>query len=437
VGKRASLLAVIGPGVLVAATGVGAGDLAGGALAGSILGLACLWAVLAGSAAKLLLTENLARWQIARGTTFLEGAVGRFGTPLVVLLIAYLLPWTLFTCAALISALGVTAHALFPLAGERVLQLGASPGSILKHEVSLGRLMLGIAGSLLALVLVRVGGFRLFERVMGVCVAVMVLVVVTCALLLAPPLGDLLSGLFIPTIPVAGEHTGDAPSGLTGLLWTIALMGGVGGTLTILCYSYWMREAGREKPEHLFLCRLDATLGYAMTAIFGIAMVVIGRRVAIDPGGSAGVLLRVGDELGSALGPPARWAFIVGAFCAVFSSVLGVWQAVPYLYADLWRMRSRAQIADLTQTPVYRRVMLVMATVPAAALLLDFAQVQKAYTVFGAFFVPALAMTQILLNRTLDRPYRNGLLMTLGLAIVVLVGLAMAGVTILRVVGLV
>ena len=37
---RKSLLSILGPGMLVAATGVGAGDLAGGALAGERLGTA-------------------------------------------------------------------------------------------------------------------------------------------------------------------------------------------------------------------------------------------------------------------------------------------------------------------------------------------------------------------------------------------------------------
>jgi Mn2+/Fe2+ NRAMP family transporter len=44
-GKR--LLAVIGPGMLVAATGVGVGDLATAAFTGSKLGIALLWAVVA------------------------------------------------------------------------------------------------------------------------------------------------------------------------------------------------------------------------------------------------------------------------------------------------------------------------------------------------------------------------------------------------------
>ena len=42
---RKRLLAIIGPGILVAATGVGAGDLATGAFTGGVLGVAVLWAV--------------------------------------------------------------------------------------------------------------------------------------------------------------------------------------------------------------------------------------------------------------------------------------------------------------------------------------------------------------------------------------------------------
>ena len=47
--------AVVGPGLMLAATGVGAGDLAGGAFAGMKLGVAVLWAVVLGAVFKLSL----------------------------------------------------------------------------------------------------------------------------------------------------------------------------------------------------------------------------------------------------------------------------------------------------------------------------------------------------------------------------------------------
>ena len=68
---------VLVPGLLVAATGVGAGDLATSALTGSRLGVAILWAVLVGCAIKLLLNESVARYQLAHGETLLFAVVSR------------------------------------------------------------------------------------------------------------------------------------------------------------------------------------------------------------------------------------------------------------------------------------------------------------------------------------------------------------------------
>lgn len=50
--KSRRFLIIIGPGMLTAATGVGAGDLATGSFAGSLLGTAILWAVIVGAVLK-------------------------------------------------------------------------------------------------------------------------------------------------------------------------------------------------------------------------------------------------------------------------------------------------------------------------------------------------------------------------------------------------
>ena len=74
-----SFLITIRPGLLVAATGVGAGDLATAAFTGNKLGVTILWVVLLGASLKFVLNEGLARWQLATGQTLLEGAVIRLG----------------------------------------------------------------------------------------------------------------------------------------------------------------------------------------------------------------------------------------------------------------------------------------------------------------------------------------------------------------------
>ena len=75
------LLAIVGPGLLVAATGIGAGDLATASFAGSYLGTTVLWAAVVGAFLKFVVTEGLARWQLATGTTLLEGVVEHLGQP--------------------------------------------------------------------------------------------------------------------------------------------------------------------------------------------------------------------------------------------------------------------------------------------------------------------------------------------------------------------
>jgi Mn2+/Fe2+ NRAMP family transporter len=113
--KSLSLFAILMPGILVAATGVGAGDLATASFSGSQLGLTILWAVVVGGLLKFTLTEGLARWQLVTGTSFLEGVEQHFGRVTGWLFLPYLLLWTFFVASALMSACGATLHAMFPI----------------------------------------------------------------------------------------------------------------------------------------------------------------------------------------------------------------------------------------------------------------------------------------------------------------------------------
>ncbi len=88
------MLAVIGPGLLLAATGVGGGDLATGTFVGSLLGTGLLWAVIVGSAMKCVITEGLARWQLATGDTFIEGIYEKGGPAFIWVFLPYLMLFT-------------------------------------------------------------------------------------------------------------------------------------------------------------------------------------------------------------------------------------------------------------------------------------------------------------------------------------------------------
>ena len=371
--KPASLLQRVGPGLLIAATGVGAGDLATAGFAGARLGVIVLWAIVLGAAMKFVLNEGLARWQLSSGTTLLEGVANHVGRWAILLFLIYLLPFTFVVGGALIAATGVATHAIIGW----------------PCDADTATLVWGGIGSAVATVLVLFGSFKVFERVMACGIVIMFITVCLTALLLGPDWGAAITGL-VPTHPGKGEP----------LDWTIALVGGVGGTVTVLCYGYWMRQAGRTDRRSLSTCRVDLLVAYAFTALFGIAMLVIASGVEIE-GKGTGLLIALSEQLGEALGPFGAMIFLIGAWAAIVSSLLGVWQSVPLLFADatrsLWGLPSMS--ADrLVTTKTYRVFLLLLATVPMAQAGLGFASVQKAYAVVGAFFLPLLAVVLLVLN---------------------------------------
>lgn len=373
--SRTSCLATLLPGFLVAATGVGAGDLATASFAGSHLGVAVLWAVAAGGILKFTLTEGLARWQLATGMTFLEGLATYLGPIVGWMFLPYLLLWSFFVGGALMSACGITLHALIPLF----------------DEAAQAKIYFGILSSMVGLALILKGNFKLFETLMSICVGLMFFTVMLTAFSFWPNTSLILQGLFIPSIPNANGN---------GITWTIALMGGVGGTLTILCYGYWIRETGRQEIQSLGICRIDLAVSYCMTILFGMAMVIIGSTIKLDANG-AHLLIVLADRLGYQLGDYARYLFLVGAFSAVFSSLLGVWQAVPYLFADIWRLffkKQQTSTLALTQSTPYKCYLIAIATIPSLSLCIPFQEIQKIYGVVGAMFVPLLAFSLLMMN---------------------------------------
>ena len=384
---------------MLAATGVGGGDLATGTFVGSLLGTAVLWAVVLGAFLKFVVTEGLARWQLVTGDTFLEGLVHTMGPPILWVFLPYLLLWSFFVGSAQMSACGVALYALFPVF----------------ENPDQGKIVFGMVTSIVGIGLVIKGGYRLFEQIMRICIAIMFVIVVVTAVVLWPGTDVVLQGLFMPTIP---DFDG------LGLTWTVALIGGVGGTLTVLCYGYWLREDGRVSSDDIWACRVDLGAGYAMTAIFGIAMVIIGSNVEIEGQGTT-LLVTLSERLEELLGVWGKWLFLIGAFGAVFSSLLGVWQSVPYLFADCWRLlfleptnvgetfkkekatriervNSKAPVMIDTSGLPYRSFLVILGVVPMVGLFWGFQQVQKLYTVTGALFFPFLALALLIWNGRSD-----------------------------------
>ena len=82
----------------------------------------------------------------------------------------------------------------------------------------------------------------------------------------------------------------------------------------------------------------------------------------------AGVALDIADRIGSVPGPAGTGVFLLGFWGAVFSSVLGVWQSAPSLFADFVSLRNsavrnRPSPQTFDDRPAYRRFLIALAVV--------------------------------------------------------------------------
>ena len=393
-GRGVHWLRLIGPGLAVAATGVGAGDLLAAMLAGASFGATLLWVIVLGATLKLALNEGVARWQLATGTTLIDGWGDHLGRAFQIGFLVYLVGWSFIVAGGLMSACGVAAHALLP-----GLPIG----------------VWGVLHSLAAVVLVVVGRYRRFESLMKILVAVMAATLLVSAVLVGPELVAVVRGLLVPRLPRGSATT------------VLSLMGGVGGSVTILSYGYWIREKGWRGGRWLPTVRRDLVVGYLLTAVFGAAMLVLASAaLAADvglPPGSQGLVAcanaieqGAAARLGPAVGSAASAAFLIGLWAAVFTSTLGVWQGVPYLFADF--VGRRSETVD-ERSWLYRGYLLYLALPPMVLLVLDRpVWVIKLYTLTGGLFMPILAASLLWLTtrRRFMGDHRTRLVGTIAMA---------------------
>ncbi len=381
----------LGPGLAIAATGVGAGDLMAALMGGAKFGTVILWAVVLGAAFKFALNEGVARWQLATGTPVLEGWCRHLGRPFQIYFLVYLVLWSFLVAGGLMSACGVAAQAL------------VGTGSVT---------MWAIAHSLVAAALVLAGRYSIFENVMKWLIGLMVVTLLGSVALLAPSMGPVLKGLFIPQLPAGSAES------------LLSLMGGVGGSVTLLSYGYWMTEKGWRSKDRLTGVRVDLGVGYLLTGLFGAAMLILAAEVL---GGAAGGLppgsqglIACGDAVRDAaqgrFGPEAagaiRTVFLIGIWGAIFTSTLGVWQGVPYLFADYWdSFRGRyGSDVDVKGLP-YRLWLFYLAIPPMVLLAVGRPMwIIQAYTVASGLFLPLLAGSLLWMNGSSKRmgDLRNG-----------------------------
>lgn len=395
-----------GPGILVTAAFIGPGTIATASIAGANYGFALLWTLLFSVFAAIILQEMTARLGLVTRQGLAESLRRSFagtwlGTAAILLVVAAI-------------GLGNAAYEAGNIAGA----------SLGLQEIS------GVAGGfwavlvgVLAAALLASGEYRLIERVLVAMVLLMSVVFLATLAMVKAPMGELFSGLLVPSLPSGS------------LLTVIALIGTTVVPYNLFLHSSAVQEKwGEDVNTDIALreSRWDTGLSIGLGGL--ITLAVMGTSAAAFHAGDGEFSAsNMASQLEPLLGASARYFFAAGLIAAGISSAVTAPLAAAYAVCG-----AMGWSRDLHATP-FRMVwasVLVTGTAFAAVGTKPLLAILFAQAANGFLLPICAAFLLIVMNREkILGAYRNSLLSNgLGGA-VVLVTVGLGTLKILKVFG--
>lgn len=386
----------IGPGLVLAASIVGSGELIATTTLGAQVGYTLLWMILLSCAIKPVVQAELGRYTVATGETGLE-AMNRTPGPR-----ALGVSWLVWMWALVVLM--------------TFLQLGGMFGGVaqvmnlLVPTVPVAAWVAAFA--VLTLVLLLGGGYERVERLAVVKVGLFTLITVLAAIVLTRmpqyfSWRDALSGL-APTLPDKGMATAVAVFGITGV-----------GATELVMYPYWCVEKGyaqyvgrREETAQwqgrargwIRVMHADILASMVVYTLATVAFYLLGAGIlhAMGKVPAAGDMIPTLSNLYTqTLGPWALWLFYAGAVVTLYGTIFAANAAHSRTYADMCRLLGLYARDDHARRTAFRRRFLVLVTVGPALLYLVFQSPVKMVVAGGiaqAVLLPALGAAALYLH---------------------------------------
>lgn len=274
----------LGPAALVTAAFIGPGTVTTCTLAGAGFGYALLWALVFSVAATMVLQEMTARLGIVARRDLGEALHQEFPAG----------PGRILSVILVISAIGI---------GNAAYETGNLLGGVLGMEAILGPVsskwsggnssrILGPLLGVVAFFLLYFGSYKRLERVLVTLVVLMSVVFLATTVLIRPPLGEVLRGMFVPGIPA-------------GSMLTIA---GLVGT-TVVPYNLFLHSAAVQEKwkggEGLGPARTDIRISILLGGVVSMSIVATSAAAFFGTGHEVSSAADLGMQLQPLLG---RWA---------------------------------------------------------------------------------------------------------------------------------
>jgi len=300
----------MGPAAIVSAALIGPGTITTSGISGNNFGFALVWAVFFSVIAMVVTQRMTGKIGLTTGSG-LAAAIRQVYRgksvywPLAILLI---LSFFVSNCAYQASNL-----------------VGASAG--LSVVFGQHRTLYCIIITIAALSLVLSGNIKYISNILTVVVFAMVIMFLITAIVVKPNVGEILAGMFIPSIPNGAQMT------------AIAL---IGTTMTPYCLYLHSDTHASEKRENPDIdiddALVDNTYASVVNAIamfcVSTSIMVVGNALALN-GASISAVTDLANGLQPLVGSAAQQVFAIGIFCAGISSAACAPLAATYIISGI------------------------------------------------------------------------------------------------------
>lgn len=417
-GKPSALtrtMAAIGPGIVVAGSVIGSGELINTPVQAAKFGFVLLWVVLLSCVIKYFLQVEIARHCLAENRTTFQ-ALNELPGPKIAgaswVVLLYVVGYfaAMMTIIGIIGALGGLMHGVWPLAASGAASTRWWGALIVFASVVL--LWGGWYRQLEFLVMILVGGF-------SISVGLGVLMIQGTPYRITGE--QLLSGLTFSL----GDHRKEAAYAV------VSLMGALGVAANeLLMYPYWILEKGYarelgapESPgwterarEKIKLIWIDAGFSTLLATFVTAAFFLLGSAILYghgEPPQGLAVVDQISGVFTKTYGEWSKVIFLLGAFCTLYSTLVVVAAASGRMAADLlatfgWIDRSNTKLMHRCHQIVQSVWLLGLLTVFLCLKQKPEQYVQSGHFVLGAFMTPLLMFCICWLAFHTDRRVRMG-----------------------------
>lgn len=379
----ANILRKIGPGIVLAASIVGSGELIATTALGAKVGYTMLWLVIVSCFIKAVVQAFLGRYVIARAETGLD-AVNRIPGPR-----GRKINWVVVAWALMVFMVLFQIAAMFIGVSQVMFQVTGWPVG-----------MWVIVFWVLTLVLLLGGGYSRMEKLAMVKVGLFTFITLLAAVLLigSPTfsVGEMVSG-FTFQLPTEGMAIAIAVFGITGV-----------GATELYVYTYWCVEKGyarytgphdnteawrRRARGWATVMNVDVVLSMLVYTIATVAFYLLGAGILHAMGQvpkGADMIPVLSNIYTQTLGGWAQYLFYIGAIIILFGTIVAATAGHARMCSDLMRIMGVFSHDDLRARNRWRDIFVVILTVIPVCMFWIFGQAPVQMVTWGGMAQAAM-----------------------------------------------